>query len=286
MQTDPHKPRALIIRTAGTNCDAEMVRAFELAGAAPELVHVDALIAAPERIAQHDLIGLPGGFSYGDDVASGRVMAMRMRLHLYEALRDAARRRTPMIGVCNGFQTLVQLGLLPGPPADEGGAPDWPDAAPPAQTVVLTDNAGGRFIDDWARVEAPPSRCVWTRPLAEATLSVRERDDIMRLPLASGEGRFVPASDDVLTRLEADGQVALRYVDNLNGSVGAVAGICDASGLIFGLMPHPDRYLDWTLHPYWTRLPASERRGDPPGLRIFRAAVDHIGSRRAVVAGR
>ncbi len=275
----PH-PRAIVIRTAGTNCDAEMVRAFELSGARVDLMHVDRLIADPSALASWHIIGFPGGFSYGDDVASGRVMAMRLRLRLYPALRDAARRGVPMIGVCNGFQTLVQLGLLPGP-AD--GA--WPEDEPPRQTCALTDNAGARFIDDWARIEVTSgSPCVWTRDLCDPDLPAEARDDVLRLPLASGEGRFAPESEDTLRTLESRGQIPLRYVDNLNGSIGAVAGVCDVTGLIFGLMPHPDRYLDWTLHPFWTRLSPAIRRGDTPGLRLFRNAVEHVRAGGGVVA--
>jgi phosphoribosylformylglycinamidine synthase subunit PurQ / glutaminase len=260
-------PRALVIRTAGTNCDAELMRAFSMAGATPELVHLDRLIAEPQRVESFDLIGFPGGFSYGDDIASGRIFAMRAREHLYPALRDAARRGVPMIGVCNGFQILVQIGLLPGPAQ---GA-DWPENEPPAQETSLTYNAGGSFIDNWFGVAGvSASHCLWTRGLDEFG------EQALRLPIAHGEGRFVTTSPATLDRLERSGQVALRYIENPNGSTSDIAGICDASGRIFGLMPHPERYLDWVNHPFWTRLPASTRRGETPGLRIFRNAVEAV----------
>lgn len=268
-------PRTLVIRSAGANCDAEMVRAFELAGSRVDLAHVEALIARPADIASCDIIGFPGGFSYGDDIASGRVMALKLA-KLYPQLRDAAERAVPMIGVCNGFQALVQLGFLPGPAPDASGAVRWP-VLPPRQTAALTDNAGARFIDRWARVAVEPaSPCIWTRDLASPALPDDLREAVMILPLASGEGRFVPESDAELARIEASNLVALRYLDNYNGSTAAIAGVCDPSGLIFGLMPHPDRYLDWTLHPSWTRLPSEARAGDTPGLRLFRNAVDHV----------
>lgn len=264
--------RALVIRTAGTNCDAELVRAFSLAGATPELVHVDRLIAEPGRVAGYDLIGFPGGFSYGDDIASGRILAMRLRERLYPALRDAAGRGVPMIGVCNGFQVLVQVGLLPGPMGDEG----WPEEGPPAQEVSLTHNAGGMFIDHWFRVAGVANtKCLWTRGLDEA-VEDSVRDDVLMLPIAHGEGRFVTNSAGTLERLERGGQVALRYVDNPNGSMNDIAGICDATGRIFGLMPHPERYLEWEQHPYWTRLSGGVRRGETPGLRMFRNAVEAV----------
>lgn len=257
-------PTAAVIRTAGTNCDSELVRAFSLAGAEPQTIHLDRLIAEPDRLDEFDLLGFPGGFSYGDDIASGRIFAMRVRERLYPALRRAIDRGCPIIGVCNGFQVLVQVGLLPGPAAGE----PWPADRPPPQTVALTDNIQARFVDRWVPVAAEPSSvCVWTRGLAGNA-------DTMQLPVAHGEGRFITASPQVTADLERTGRVALRYLDNYNGSQGAIAGICDASGLIFGLMPHPERYLDWNRHPYWTRLPGSVTTGETPGLRIFRNAVE------------
>lgn len=259
--------KALVIRTAGTNCDAELCRAFERAGARPSLVHLNTLIADPSRVDGFDLIGFPGGFSYGDDVASGRIFAMRVRERLYPALRSAVRRGCPVIGVCNGFQVLVQVGLLPGPPANE----EWPPDSPPAQTCTLTDNQDARFHDRWAPVRyEPESSCVWTRGLAEACADA----DAAMLPVAHGEGRFMTASPGVLSAIESGGRVALRYTDNYNGSESAIAGICDSTGRVFGLMPHPERFLEWTRHPYWTRLPAGSRARPTPGLLIFRNAVE------------
>jgi phosphoribosylformylglycinamidine synthase len=266
-------PRALIVRTAGTNCDAELVRAFERAGAAADLVHVRALMADPDQIDRYDLIGFPGGFSYGDDIASGRILAMQVRERLYQPLRRAAERGAAIIGVCNGFQVLVQVGLLPGPRAGE----PWPADAAPEARVALTDNTPPRFKDGWIRVAADAdSPCVWTRGLLE-----HGAGDTMMLPIAHGEGRFVARDAQTLADLESNGQVALRYVDNPNGSMGDVAGICDASGRIFGLMPHPERYLDWTRHPFWTRLDAGTRSGATPGLAMFAGAVESV--RRATV---
>ncbi len=257
--------RALVIRAAGTNCDAELCRAFRLAGAEPDLVHLDRVIEEPRRIEDTDLIGFPGGFSYGDDVASGRIFAMRVRERLWPALRAAVTRGCPIIGVCNGFQVLVQVGLLPGPAA---GTP-WPVDAPPTPTAALCDNVSARYEDRWVPVEfVRNSVCVWTRGLDE----LDERVGL--LPAAHGEGRLVLGSPGLVPALEAAGQVAIRYRDNYNGSEGAVAGLCDATGRILGLMPHPERYLDWTRHPWWTRLDEGVRRGDTPGLRIFRNAID------------
>ncbi len=249
-----------------------MIRGFELAGACVDHVHLDGLIADPAEIAGFDLIGFPGGFSFGDDVASGRVFAAKCREGLYPALCDAAARGVPMIGVCNGFQIMAQIGLLPGP-AD--GV--WSVEAPPEQSIALTENAGASFIDDWEEVSVPDdSRCIWTRNLFETALSNEARSRVMRLPLASGEGRFVAKDEAVLAALRERGQIAIRYGENLNGSEGSIAGVCDPTGRIFGLMPHPDRYLDWTLHPFWTALSPEERTGETPGLRMFRNAVDLV----------
>ncbi|MEM1423693.1 MAG: phosphoribosylformylglycinamidine synthase subunit PurQ [Planctomycetota bacterium] len=256
-------PTALIVRTAGTNCDTEMCRAFELAGAQPELVHVRALIADPSPIARASLVGIPGGFSHGDDIAAGRVLAVTMRERLWAPLSHAVHRGVPVIGVCNGFQVLVQLGLLPGP------APSEPfPAEPPRPTLALVSNLSGRFVDRWCRVSTDPaSDCVWTAPLK----GLATDDPAACLPVAHAEGRLIAETGTQLERLADAGQIPLRYAptDNPNGSALDAAGVCDTTGLVFGLMPHPERYLTPAHHP----------RGhapDPtPGLAMFRAAVEH-----------
>lgn len=259
--------KALVIRAPGTNCDGEMCRAFAMAGAAVSLVHLDEVIARPEIIEGHELFGFPGGFSYGDDVASGRIFAMKAREALYPHLRQAIERGGLIIGACNGFQVLVQMGLLPGPAV--GAA--WPEEAAPTQVAALTDNQDARFCDRWVGVKYEPSSvCVWTQGLAG---DYPPAHAAAQLPVAHGEGRFV-TSPETLSAMESAGQVVLRYTDNYNGSIGAVAGICDTSGRVFGLMPHPERFLDWTRHPYWTRLEPGARKGETPGLRIFRNAVE------------
>ncbi len=290
--------KALVIRTAGTNCDAEMVRAFELAGASVELIHLDALIDHPGPLERCDLVGFPGGFSYGDDIASGRIFAIKLRQRLYGALREAARRGVLMIGVCNGFQIMVQAGLLPGPGCEGGqadctGSPDWP-VEPAAPVVSLTQNKDARFVDRWVgMVPNEQSPCVWTQPLVALAVKVSDSADQqaeetadqcaseqpgLMLPVAHGEGRLVCRDQTVLASLRASGQIALRYRENFNGSDDAIAGLCDRSGRIFGLMPHPDRFLSWNRHPYWTRLDKSIIRSQAPGLAMFRAAVDAVSS--------
>ncbi len=250
-------PSTLIIRTAGTNCDLELARAFELAGATTTTLHLNELVVAPQKLEAFDLIGLPGGFSYGDDIAAGRIFANRLKHRLYEPLLAAIDRGVPMIGPCNGFQVLVKLGLLPDPHAG-------------AQQATLAHNTSGRFIDRWTpmTVEAQ-SKCVWTKGLSDHDL-----------PMAHGEGRF-EAPDDVLDALEASGQVAVRYADNPNGSKRDIAGVCDPTGLVFGLMPHPERHLHYTNHPQWTRMTDAQRAQTPVGLRYFENAVAYVKERQA-----
>ncbi|MBT8486167.1 MAG: phosphoribosylformylglycinamidine synthase subunit PurQ [Phycisphaerales bacterium] len=265
--------KTLIITTAGINCDRELAEAFALAGATPESRHLNELMADPAIIDAYDLIGIPGGFSYGDAVAAGRVAAQLMRHALYPAFVRAIERGVPIIAPCNGFQIAVQMGLLPG-----GGNDGVLPSEPPAATVTLAVNESARFVDRWTRIEIPAeTRCVWTR-------GVTLGDETSLLPVAHGEGRFIPQSSALLAELESRGQVAVRYAadDNPNGSVGAVAGICDPTGLVLGLMPHPERYTRWTQHPWWTRLNAADRAGDPPGLQMFRNAVTHAARCAAV----
>lgn len=261
---DTARPRALVITTAGTNCDRELAIAFDRAGAAAERVHLNQLLDQPDLIDTYDLIGLPGGFSYGDAIAAGRIKAQLMRKTLYQPLIRAVQRGVPIIAPCNGFQVAVQMGLLPGPAAGE----PWPDMPAPPR-VALVNNESARFIDTWTRIDIPTdTRCVWTR-------GIDLSGPAAMLPSAHGEGRFVAEDSALIDDLFARGQVAVTYAedDNPNGSTRHIAGICDASGLVFGLMPHPERYTQWTHHPFWSRLRDEERTGDPPGLQMFRNAV-------------
>ncbi|MFK7790481.1 MAG: phosphoribosylformylglycinamidine synthase I [Phycisphaeraceae bacterium] len=252
-------PSTLIIRTAGTNCDAELAYAFEQAGASTQTIHIAKLIEQPDLIASFDLIGFPGGFSYGDDIAAGRILANRLKHRLLEPLQDAAKCGVPMIGICNGFQVLVKLGLLP-----------FPEQA--TQACTLADNNSGRFTCKWGPVQADAeSKCIWTKGLAE-----------FELPIAHGEGRFTGPAE-LITQLKTNGQVALRYTadTNPNGSDDDIAGICDPTGVIFGLMPHPERYVTATQHPQWTRQGEGFLSQTMPGLTMFQNAVSYVRDRVA-----
>ena len=259
----PMRPTTLVLRAAGTNCDGETAYAFERAGAAAERVHVNRLLENHALLDQFQLLAIPGGFSYGDDIAAGKILANQLVRALGPALHRFVEAGKPVIGICNGFQVLVKTDLLPGPLAGRTG-----------QTCTLTNNDCGRFVDRWIHLATRGSKCVWTSGITA-----------LELPIAHGEGKFVPADEAVRQELWQNEQVAMVYTrpdgsaaggafpDNPNGAVDDIAGVCDASGLVFGLMPHPERHLDPLQHPAWTRLPALPAEG--AGLAIFRNAVKH-----------
>ena len=238
--------KVLVLRAAGTNCDRETQYAFERAGARAESRHVNELLARPELLRDYGILAIPGGFSYGDDVRGGRVLAAELRQRvLPEALRFIERGGLAL-GICNGFQVLVQTGLLPGRPDGE-------------RTVTLTHNDSHRYEDSWVELEVPTDRCAFVR-----------QGERYFIPIAHAEGKFV-AERETLDELEENGQVVFRYLGrNPNGSLNDIAGICDPTGRVLGLMPHPERHLEGFHHPYWTRA-GLKPEGD--GLRVFRNAV-------------
>jgi len=249
------QPRILILRAPGTNCDGETAHAFALAGGRAERLHVNRLLERPEMLMEYQILCLPGGFSYGDDIASGRILASRLRHHLVEPMRRFREAGRLILGICNGFQILIQSGLLLDDDAQLG---------PPA---TLAWNASGRFEDRWVRLAVGGSKCVFLAGI-----------ETMYLPVAHGEGRFVVREPRLLDQLAHGGQLALRYAgaaypDNPNGSTADVAGICDATGRVFGLMPHPERYVDPTQHPRWIRGEGSTP-GD--GFAVFANAVAYF----------
>jgi phosphoribosylformylglycinamidine synthase subunit PurQ / glutaminase len=254
------KPRVLILRAPGTNCDEETAAAWSLAGAESETWHISQALDAPTRLAGFQILTLPGGFSYGDDLGAGRIFATRMAMRLGDALQEFRDRDGLVLGICNGFQILVKAGLLP------GGTVERP--------MTITRNDSGHYEDRWVRLAASPGRCVF---LAD--------DESFEIPVAHGEGKVLTTHADDLNQLEKSGQVVLRYVDesdrptqtypaNPNGSPGALAGLCDRTGRVFGLMPHPERHVNPLQHPRWTRR-GPKAEGD--GLRIFRNAVKALG---------
>jgi phosphoribosylformylglycinamidine synthase len=266
------RPATLILRTAGTNCDGETAHAFELAGSQPKFLHLNRVLEKPAVLDDFQILAIPGGFSYGDDIAAGRIFANQIVHHLRDALHRFVDAGKAVIGVCNGFQVLVKTDLLPGSLAGRSG-----------QTATLTNNDCGRFVDRWVRLKPHAGKCIWTQGL-----------EPLELPVAHGEGKFVPADEAVRRALWQDGQVALTYAnaqggaaagtfpDNPNGSIDDIAGVCDASGLVLGLMPHPERFVSPLQHYAWTREYPLAAEG--AGLRLFRNAVARVRGKRFAVA--
>ncbi|MBM3233958.1 phosphoribosylformylglycinamidine synthase I [Candidatus Pacearchaeota archaeon] len=272
-----HKVKVCVSRTDGTNCDNETKHAFQLVGADAEIVHIKSLIkgydpvlAKKVSLLDYDIWAIPGGFSHGDYIASGRVHAEDLKHFLGEQVNKFVASGKPIIGICNGFQVLVKYGLLP----------RFDTIEPPKQTTTLTYNDSGKFECRWVHLAKPKQdgeKCIWTKGI--------ERID---LPVAHGEGKFV-APDDLCKKLFLESQVVFQYVDNdgnptqnhpenPNGSMYAIAGICDSSGLIFGLMPHPERYNHPLNHPL---AQLQKARGELPerglGLKIFENGVKYFG---------
>ncbi|MGO8752594.1 MAG: phosphoribosylformylglycinamidine synthase I [Thermoguttaceae bacterium] len=255
-------PRVLVLRAPGTNCDWETAFAFEQAGAQAERIHVNRLLESPSLANQFQILCIPGGFSYGDDIAAGRILASQMQHHLADRLAEFHASGRLILGICNGFQVLIKSGILL--------APD--DQGPLA---TLTWNDSGRYEDRWVRLAVRSRTSIFLKGI-----------ETVYLPVAHAEGKFVPRDEAALARLESagqlvleycgqksDGAAAVRFPDNPNGSIRNVAGVCDATGRVLGLMPHPERHIDVTQHPRWTR---GEGRQPGDGMRLFVNAVEYF----------
>jgi len=246
--------KTLVIRAPGTNCDGETVFAFQQAGATVDSVHINELCSDRARLLGYQIMVIPGGFTYGDDISGGKVLANELKLKLGEDIQRFIESGGLILGICNGFQVLAKAGILP--KLAEGGQPP----------LTLSNNDSGRFECRWTHlVVDQDSPCGFTRDI-----------DRMYLPVAHGEGKVIvepemlPKLNVVLRYADASGNTSADYPDNPNGSVANIAGICDDSGHIFALMPHPERHIRGTQHPQWTRQGAREL-GD--GLPIFTNAV-------------
>jgi phosphoribosylformylglycinamidine synthase subunit PurQ / glutaminase len=266
------RPKALVLYGYGLNCDYETAYALEQAGAEAVRVHATDLLENPSILWDYHLFAIPGGFSWGDDHGAGVILALRLKLALGSTLQEFINAGRLVIGICNGFQVLVNLGLLPGLPSRTD-----------ARLTALIPNDCGNFRDAWVHLKAMPSKCVFTQGL-----------DLLELPIRHGEGKFY-ADGPVLAELSDRGQIALKYATpsgkaamgrfpyNPNGSLMDIAGICDTTGQILGLMPHPEAHISSFQHPTWTRDKEPFRRMGKPypnkvgaGLALFQNAVRYL----------
>lgn len=248
----PTRPKVLVLVGDGINCELETAEAFRMVGFDVELRHVNDLIE--ERMGlealrnQYAVLALPGGFAFGDDLSAGKVLALKIRHGLRWDLAAYAEKGGLVIGICNGFQALIRLGIF-------------------GKSISITQNNTGKFINEWVQVVAQSSKCVWLKGIGT-----------MDVPIRHAEGRivFLPGHDrDVQNELERKGMACLKYKVNPTGSVCDLAGLTDPTGRIFGLMPHPEAFTHWMMHPEWTAQP--DRAGAPgEGLRIFKNAYDAL----------
>ncbi len=254
------KVKVIVIRTAGTNCDYETVTAFKLCGAEVDLVHINRLLEKEINVMDYQILAIPGGFSYGDDVASGKILANEIQYRLMESISKYVAAKRLIIGICNGFQVLVKTGLLPGI-----------DGIDKKEYTTLFNNDSGKFEDRWVHLKSTSKKCVFTKGIK----------NLSYLPVAHGEGKFLTLDKKILDFIKNNDMVVFKYVnanggravypENPNGSVEAIAGICNPGGNILGMMPHPERFVNRYTHPRWTRVTLPEE-GD--GLALFRNAVE------------
>jgi len=270
--------QVLVLTGYGLNCDNETAYAFELAGAAARRVHINAVIAGAVTLSQFQILVFGGGFSWGDDHGAGVIQAVRMQTNIGNDLFEFIHKGNLIMGICNGFQTLVNMGLLPGFDL-EGTNGDRAQ-----RRLAVTYNDCGNFRDQWVKLRVnPTSPCIYTRGLTELDLPVRH-----------GEGKCY-CDDETLNELVENQQIALQYATpdgqaaqrvfphNPNGSILDIAGLCDPSGRIFGLMPHPEAYNHWTNHPDWPLMKECLRRQGldfpselTPGVKMLANAVDYF----------
>lgn len=248
------RPRALVLTGDGINCEQETAQAFRMAGFDAEIRHLNDIIAERMSLDQlsskYSTLALPGGFSFGDDLTSGKVLALKIRHRLGWDLGVFAQRGGLVIGICNGFQALIRMEVF-------------------GKDVSITHNVQGKFLDSWVKVIPSGSQCVWIRGVGA-----------MDLPIRHGEGRIVIAptrKSELLGKMEKQGMTCLRYDGDPNGSEERLAGLADTTGRIFGLMPHPEAFVRWTSHPEWTSQPG---RASAPGqgLMIFENAFKEASS--------
>ena len=244
------KPKAIILRGTATNCDIETFNSFKYVGAEPELVHINQLLAGERKVLDYDLMAFPGGFSYGDDISAGKIYAVKMR-KLAADFEAFIKDKRPVIGICNGFQILVKTGFLPENKAN-------------AQVSTLYTNDCGHFLAKWVKVKInKKSPCIFTGGLP----------DEIELPIAHGEGKFIVEDKAVMHSIISRELHAMTYSENPNGSMQDIAGITNAAGTCFGLMPHPERNFFAWQHP---DRPAAAREATAAGYQFFKNAMDYV----------
>ncbi len=243
------QPAFLVLSGDGINCERETAAALRDAGANAEILHINDLAAKPDTLARFDGMAIPGGFSFGDELGSGQILALKIRHALGDAFFDFVAAQKPIIGICNGFQVLVKLGLLPYPATQK-------------RVMALAPNLQGGFIDRWVTLQpAQNSICKWTEGM-----------EAFDLPIRHGEGRVVFGDDAVYDELKENGQIALTYREDVNGSHQHIAGLCDPSGLIFGLMPHPEAF----VYQATNFAPQRDFMAAGAGAQIFRNIVTYL----------
>jgi len=255
--------KAIVLRAAGINCDMETEHALELAGAQAERMHLNRIIEDKSLLDKFQIIVIPGGFSYGDDVAAGKILANQIRHHLYDAIKKFIDDGKLVLGICNGFQVLVKTGVLPG----KGN-----NSTNNQQEVTITYNDSGKFEDRWVYLSPQTDKCIFIEPGRQ-----------IYLPVAHAEGKVVTKDEAAMENIKSTGQIAFKYVDengeegdypiNPNGSMDSIAGLTDTTGRILGLMPHPERFVRPTHHPHFSRLKEKPRSD---GISIFNNAVNYI----------
>ena len=264
-------PRVCVLRAPGTNCDLETEFAFNMAGGAAERVHLFRLLESPALLDDYQILCVPGGFSYGDDVGAGVVFGAQLRSHLGDAVGRFLNADKLVLGICNGFQVLLKSGILPAGPCG------WPVEENAKRQATLTWNENGRYTALWVRLAVHSSNSVFLSGIEH-----------LELPIAHAEGRIAVSERSLVEDWQSANQIALRYCNgeapaesattlpypvNPNGSIANIAGLSDPTGRILGLMPHPERYLFATQHPTWTRRPT---RGEGAGMALFRNAVEYF----------
>jgi phosphoribosylformylglycinamidine synthase len=263
--------KAIVLRAAGINCDLETQCALELAGAKADRIHINRIIEDKSLFDGYQILVIPGGFSYGDDVAAGKILANQIKHHLFEQTKKFIDDGKLVLGICNGFQVLVKAGILPGNGTQN--AERWT-----LNAVTITYNDSNKFEDRWVYLKPQTDRCVFI-----------EKDRQIYLPIAHGEGKIVAKDQQTLEKLQTDGLIAFKYVDengneggypvNPNGSMASIAGLTDSTGRVLGLMPHPERHVRFTQHPRWTRLASCVPRPascESDGMTIFNNAVKYV----------